>query len=425
MRARFGSKTDIGRARERNEDSLLVKAPLFVVADGMGGHRGGNVASSLATQKLGEADLRGDGPLRALVGQIKEANKLVLQRGESDRDLRGMGTTVTALLLDGEKAHVAHVGDSRAYLLRSGALQQLTEDHTLVQRMVREGKLTPDQAVHHPQRSIITRALGVEEELPVDELTLSVQDGDRLLLATDGLTAMVEEAEIKAILEAEADPQSACDRLVEAANRGGGEDNITVVVLDFVVEGPGDAARTDAAAAAPAPAVGRSTQETRASGAGTSNDVAPTMAMAASATAATGTRTAERPAPTGPAESIAEPTKERKRGIRWGRVALWLGVLAAVVVAALVGTRLYVDGQWYVGESQGRVAVYNGIPTAVFGYKLSHVDQLTGLSAAQAELLQPWKGLKDGITASSKADAERVVTQISQDLSQSKTGAGG
>jgi protein phosphatase len=106
-------------------------------------------------------------------------------------------------------------------------------------------------------------------------------------------------------------------------------------------------------------------------------------------------------------------------------VALWLGVLAAVVVAALVGTRLYVDGQWYVGESQGRVAVYNGIPTAVFGYKLSHVDQLTGLSAAQAELLQPWKGLKDGITASSKADAERVVTQISQDLSQSKTGAGG
>jgi len=209
------------------------------------------VASSLATQKLGEADLRGDGPLRALVGQIKEANKLVLQRGESDRNLRGMGTTVTALLLDGEKAHVAHVGDSRAYLLRSGALQQLTEDHTLVQRMVREGKLTPDQAVHHPQRSIITRALGVEEELPVDELTLSVQDGDRLLLATDGLTAMVEEAEIKAILEAEADPQSACDRLVEAANRGGGEDNITVVVLDFVVEGPGDAARTDAAAAAP------------------------------------------------------------------------------------------------------------------------------------------------------------------------------
>jgi protein phosphatase len=425
MRVRFGSQTDVGRARERNEDSMLVRAPLFVVADGMGGHRGGNVASAMATEKLGEADLRGDGALRTLVDQIKEANRIVLERGQADRELRGMGTTVTAVLLDGEKAHVAHVGDSRAYLMRSGAFQQLTEDHTLVQRMVREGKLTPEQAVHHPQRSIITRALGVEEELPVDELTLTVQDGDRLLLATDGLTAMVDDVDIKAILEAEADPQTACDRLVEAANRGGGDDNITVVVLDFVVEGAPGAARTDEDTIM-AGAGGRSTQETPASATGMPNGAAPTLAIAAApAGAAVGTQTAERPTGFERASSFSsEPRARKGRGIRWGRVVLWIAVLGAVVAAALVGTKLYVDRQWYVGESQGKVAVYNGIPTVVFGYKLSHVDQLSNLSAVSAERLQQWTSLKDGITATSKTDAERVVTQIGLDL-RTKTGAGG
>ena len=145
-RLRVGSKTDVGRARDRNEDSYLLKEPLFAIADGMGGHRGGDVASSMAVDSLQGIELPDQGPLTVLVERIKEANRDVLHRGDADSDLRGMGTTVTALLAEDAKAHVVHVGDSRAYLYRNGTLQQLTEDHTLVQRMVREGRLTPEQA---------------------------------------------------------------------------------------------------------------------------------------------------------------------------------------------------------------------------------------------------------------------------------------
>src|SRR2546423_2221349 len=172
MRVRVGAKTDVGRARQRNEDSYLIRDPLFAVADGMGGHQGGDVASSLSVETVSGLDLPPDGAFAALVEQIKRANQAVLERGEADGSLRGMGTTFTAILIDGDRGHVAHVGDSRAYRLHDGTLQQLTEDHTLVQRMVREGRIKPEQARHHPQRSIVTRALGVEEDLEVEELTL-------------------------------------------------------------------------------------------------------------------------------------------------------------------------------------------------------------------------------------------------------------
>jgi serine/threonine protein phosphatase PrpC len=379
MRVRVGARSDIGRARERNEDAYLLRDPLFAVADGMGGHRGGDVASALALEILesGE-DSAGDATAAPLAETIKEANRRLLDRAESDRDLRGMGTTLTAVLTDDAKAHVAHVGDSRAYLLRDGNLQQLTEDHTLVQRMVREGRITSQEAGTHPQRSILTRALGVDADFSVDELTLDVHAGDRLLLCTDGLTSMVERDRIREILGGEDDPQVACDRLIDAANRAGGDDNVTVIVLDFIDDEAGEGER-----------------------------VAP-PAMT------------KRREPATPSPKPA-PAKEARRPVRWRRVAVWAGVVAALLVAALFGTRLYIDRQWYVGDAGGRVAIYNGIPTEILGFELSHVRVTTELSTAEAEGLQPWTDLSEGITAGSLEEAQRIVDQIRQDLSEPGT----
>jgi serine/threonine protein phosphatase PrpC len=376
MRVRVGARSDIGRARERNEDSYLVREPLFAVADGMGGARGGDVASSLALEIL-----EGDG-VTSLVETIKQANQRVLERAESDRDLRGMGTTLTAVITEDAKAHVAHVGDSRAYLLRDGNLQQLTEDHTLVQRMVREGRITEEEARRHPQRSVITRALGVEGDLSVDELTLDVHPGDRLLLCTDGLTSMVEGSRIRQILGEEDDPQAACDRLIDAANRAGGDDNVTVIIVDFLGEGAGLADRA----------------------------TKPAVALRREATPEA-------------AEPPAAVSAAPRRRVRWRRVVLWSAVVVALVVVAVIGVRLYVERQWYVGDAGGRVAIYNGIPTEVLGFDLSHVQVTTELSTAEARRLQPWSGLSEGITAGSLEEAERIVDQIRQDLAE-PTGGG-
>jgi serine/threonine protein phosphatase PrpC len=374
MRIRVGVQTDIGRSRVRNEDAYLVNDPVFAVADGMGGHRGGDVASSLAVESLrstGEGSAAED--FHQLVEQIKAANHRVLERGEADRDLRGMGTTLTAIRASDGKAHIAHVGDSRAYLLREGNLQQLTEDHTLVQRMVREGRLTEQEAHIHPQRSIVTRALGVDENIPIDELTLDLKEGDRFLLCTDGLSSMLERDTIQEILQDEPDPQAACDRLVEEANRAGGDDNITVVLLDVV----GDEEAPDP-----------------------SGDTAFVRSV---------------PEHEEPARPRRRPRLNRKRA------AIWSGVVLVVILAGLIGTRYYLDRQWYVGEADGRVAIYNGIPATVLGVKLAHVQESTELPARDAERLAYWSRLEDGITASSFEQAQSIVDRIRQDLQSPAT----
>ena len=395
MKLRVGVATDVGRVRERNEDSYLAREPLFAVADGMGGHRGGNVASELAIETLGSFRVPAQGAAAALVEDIKRANLRVMERGASDRDLRGMGTTVTALVTQDARAHIAHVGDSRAYLLRD-ELQQLTEDHTLVQRMVREGKLTPEEAGHHPQRSVLTRAVGVEDGLDVDELTLDVHSGDRILLCTDGLTSMVENDAIERILKDEPDPQSAAEQLVSLANEAGGEDNITVVVVDFE-QGDGASGAADEVTVASSPsAVGVFGEEGNGS------------AGPRTGAAAVGTTSVEEPPRPAPI-----PPKRRRRWI-W-----WVSAIVLALVLALIGTRLYIDRQWYVGESEGRVAIFNGIPTKILGIHLAHVAETTELSASRAEQLQPWQDLRDGITANNLHDAEGIVTQIRADLASS------
>ena len=250
MNVAYGAKSDVGRVREANEDSYLIADPLFVVADGMGGHIAGDVASSTAVKVIqdesGDASSENPGTLSKI---ISDANAAIWDKAQSDPALRGMGTTCTLVLVDESRVHIAHVGDSRAYRLREGHLEQLTEDHTLVGRMVQEGRLSPEEAQHHPQRSIITRALGVDEDVQVDLETVELSEGDRLLICSDGLSSMVDDRPIESVLASESDPQRAADRLIEVANEAGGDDNITVVVIDF--EKASGAARRIVPAAAP------------------------------------------------------------------------------------------------------------------------------------------------------------------------------
>ncbi|MDQ4145938.1 MAG: Stp1/IreP family PP2C-type Ser/Thr phosphatase, partial [Actinomycetota bacterium] len=233
MNLSIGAQSDVGRVREGNEDSFLVDEPLFVVADGMGGHLAGDVASSTAVDVIlnKSATASAEDP-ETLADLIRSANSAIWDKAHANPTLRGMGTTCTLVLLHENRAHIAHVGDSRAYLLRDGRLQQITEDHTLVARMVKEGRLQPEEAEHHPQRSIITRALGVDAEVEVDLDSLEVQPGDRLMLCSDGLSSMIDHDSIATALKEQAAPQDAADELIKRANDAGGEDNITVVVID-------------------------------------------------------------------------------------------------------------------------------------------------------------------------------------------------
>lgn len=227
----FGSRTDIGCLRDHNEDSLVVAPPLFVVADGMGGHAAGEVASEIAVDVI--ADLAPEHPDgEALAHAVKEANRAVIQAAREGRGREGMGTTVTAALLEGERLVIAQVGDSRAYLLHQGKLQQLTRDHSLVADMIEAGQLTPEEARTHPQRSVITRALGSDLHLQPDIYEINVETGDRLLICSDGLSGMVDDEGIEHTLRRVQDPQRCASQLVNEAVANGGHDNVTVIVAD-------------------------------------------------------------------------------------------------------------------------------------------------------------------------------------------------
>ena len=350
MRIEVGAATDIGRVREVNEDSYLVEAPLYAVADGMGGHKGGDVASSLALETVEAMFREGDG---TLADQVREANRAVHERSIADQKVRGMGTTLTAVTITGSDARFVHVGDSRAYLLRAGDLRQVTSDHTLVARMVKAGEISREEAAVHPHRNVVTKVVGTEATVAVDESTVPLLDGDRLLLCSDGLTGMVAEDQIQAILEAEPDPQRAADRMVKAANRAGGVDNITVLVLDAHAE---------------------------------QGDPPPGQL----------------------------PKLSRRPSLQ--RVLAGALIVVVVLVAALFGVRAYVDRQWYVGEADDKVAVFRGIPARPLGFTLSDLDTQTEIDAAEVEALPVYGDLPEGISAESRDDAFAIVEQMRTDL---------
>ena len=385
MRVVVGVATDIGRVRERNEDSYLVEPPLYAVADGMGGARGGAVASSLALDTVEEL-LRGG--KASLAEMIRSANRAVFERSISDRKVSGMGTTLTATTVDEQGAHLGHVGDSRAYLLRAGALRQLTDDHTLVNRMVKAGEITAAEAGTHPHRNVLTRSIGTEPEVVVDENDVPLIDGDRLLLCSDGLTGMVTEPQIQAILETTPDPQEAADRLIKAANRAGGIDNITVVILD-IHEGAEDAS---------AEPPGRGAEASRSAD-------PEERSRAAASTAIVGTQRGRRPS----AATIK----------KW---AIRTGVVVIAALAVFFAVRVYLDRQWYVGESNGNVAVFQGIPATIGGLHFSHVELETDIPVADVAALPQYPALADGITANDREEALGIVEQIRTDLSDASAG---
>ncbi len=244
MLGRSAVVSDTGRRRRRNEDQYVCVPPLFAVADGMGGAQAGEVASGLAAAVLNEAagDERGEERVASL---IQEANRRVFQRSSEDESTSGMGTTMTVALVDGDTIAFGHVGDSRAYRVQGGVLEQLTDDHSLVGELVRSGRLSPEEAESHPQRSVITRALGTEPDVDVDTFTIQAEPDDLYLICSDGLTDMVSPSEIQSLLVQHAsDLDAAARALVDAANAGGGEDNITVVL--FQIAGAARSGRDEA-----------------------------------------------------------------------------------------------------------------------------------------------------------------------------------
>lgn len=339
-----GACTDVGRLRQSNEDALVLADPVFAVADGMGGARAGEVASAMAVAAL--YGLHGDAD--DLVAALEDVNARIHAAAQADASLAGMGTTATAALITRDELVIAHVGDSRAYLLRDGRLRQVTEDHSLVAELIRRGALTPAEAERHPQRSVITRALGAEPGVEVDVVRLVPQAGDVLLLCSDGLTGMVGDGEIGRIVGGPGTLPERARELVRAANGAGGEDNVTVVLVRVGERGEED------------------TEPERST---------PTI-IPASAASLAGAEAA-------PARSAPGPAARRR-----GRGALVAAALAALGIAVAVVVAVGLQWAHFVGATDdGRIAVYQGLPVEITGDMTLY--RPVRITAVQAAVLDP------------------------------------
>jgi serine/threonine protein phosphatase PrpC len=342
-------RTDTGRQRRGNEDASLARPPVFVVADGMGGAQAGEVASQIAVEAF-EQGLPSTGtPEQRLAEIVQQANRRIHDVSRVEHERAGMGTTLTAAFLDDRQVAIAHVGDSRAYLFRDGALKRLTRDHSLVGELVRQGKLTEEQAEEHPQRSIITRALGPEPTVEVDTWTYPANAGDVLMLCSDGLTSMIPEERITEILAGAPSLEGAADELIAQANEAGGRDNITVVLFRLEEVG-GDGLVEQPTTIAP-----------KAAGAG---DARPSDAPAVPPpTPPRPARTPRTVSPAGSQASSSRPPATARRGQRYAKPLAAL--LAAVIVLFLVlgGGYLASRQLYFIGTNgQGIVTVYRGLP---------------------------------------------------------------
>jgi len=386
--------TDAGKVRQNNEDALLVgdgeDETLFVVADGIGGFEAGEVASSLAVEVL--KDLQPDEPFEAAIG---EANRRIVAAGRGDEKLSGMGTTVVAIRFGGTQrepvAEVAHVGDSRAYLMRGGDMRPITEDHSLVAELVRSGDLTRDQAAEHPQKNLITRALGADEEVDVDTAVLPVEAGDRILLCSDGLSDMVPEGEISLILaESPDDPEKAARGLLSAALDAGGSDNITVVVVDVrEQEQPPRETGT------------RDRRERRSGG---------TSEMLALGSTGQDVRTPPRSeAP--PSRPRRAARRKRSRGFRnaLGNLVRGLAVVL-ILILALTPAYLWGSSRYFFEFDEGEVVAYRGVPYAPLGIELNQEWRRPGLTESQIK--DPYKGPIENHKLYTKDQIESVLEDL-------------
>jgi len=398
----WGSATDTGRVRQANEDSLLAVDGLFAVADGMGGHKAGEVASRMAIETLQEEFTSAGTDV--LVAAVQEANRSLVERSSSDSELTGMGTTLCAMALvdaDGRDAiAVVNVGDSRLYLLSEGELTQVTEDHSLVATLERQGRISRAEAAVHPQRNILTRALGIDANVMVDSWEILPMVGDRYLICSDGLFNEVEDSRLAATLRRLADPGEAARELVRLANEAGGRDNITCVVVDVV----DDQGRDPAASAS-------SARITAHHGAGDALDLVAGEPDSAgdeaegSDAAPTASRRERRRA--------ARAERPRRRVLTWRLGLFTLAFLAIVAVA--VGVIVWAGrNTYYVGVHDDRVAIFRGRPGGLLWIEPELEEEtsipLSEVPAASVDAVQA------GVEEPSLEDARRYVANLQEQI---------
>ena len=394
-------RTDTGLQRRGNEDSSYARAPVFVVADGMGGAQAGEVASRIAVQTFEEGLPEVGSAEQRLAARVQEANSRIYERSHSVRELDGMGTTVTAALLDDEHVAIAHVGDSRGYLFRDGELRRLTQDHSLVDELVRQGKLTEAQAAEHPQRSIITRALGPEATVEVDTWSYAARAGDVVLLCSDGLTSMIPETRITAVLGAAPGLSQAAEQLIRDANAAGGRDNITVILFRVEdVGGDGDTAPP----APPTVADGAQPDQPETVESPSAEErwappptpppapppdipppVAPPPDLTGSDSNGGGLHLAERMRMPRLARTQGRPEAPRPRRRSEKVIKPVSALLATLIVIFLVGGGGYIATRqlYFLGtNSQGILTVYRGLPYDVLGINLYETYYTSGVPAA-------------------------------------------
>ena len=362
---RHGAATHTGMVRNVNQDASLVAEPLFAVADGMGGHAAGEVASQVAIEAL---RLNAEPTAEGLIHAIRVANRAVWDKSAAEPSMRGMGTTLCAVILVpgatddvDDVVVVANVGDSRVYVFHDGELEQVTEDHSLVEDLVREGRLTAEEARNHPQRNVVTRVLGIEEDVDVDSWEIVPYVGDRFLLCSDGLFNEVDEERIAATLRRLRDPDDAAAELVRLANEGGGRDNITVVIVDVVDDGGRaeeasaelGAQRATAISSPPLPPGPGGEAADATSGAPQGGGVA----LAAE----------PEPEPAAP-RSAAQPRAPRPRRFTW-RVALFSLAVLAVLAAAAGAVWWFARSTYYVGVDGEDVVIFQGRPGGVLWFQ--------------------------------------------------------
>jgi serine/threonine protein phosphatase PrpC len=392
-RLRHGSATDVGRVRQNNEDDLLVAAPLFAVADGMGGHAAGEVASAIAVQMLGER-FDGDRTAGGLAQAVRAANRAVWEKAQEQPGLRGMGTTLTAVALvedDGQEVlAVVNVGDSRAYRLQHGELEQLTEDHSLVEELVRSGRISLEEAHAHPQKHVLTRVLGVDPDVEVDCFRVVPYRGDRFLLASDGLFNEVDDRTIASVLRRVDDPNAAAAELVELAKDNGGSDNITAVIIDIV-----DATEQEKAA-------GRNQTAGRSPSVG--------LSRARSGEVPDGWREGEGPIGAGPPMGGGPPPTGPVRQRVTAKTAAFV-VLVVLVLGAGFGTITWFGrSTYYVGLDGDRVTIFQGRPGGLLWYDPT-VKRRTDLHAHEVRPAR-LDTLREGKQEPSLDDAERYVENL-------------
>lgn len=342
--------TDVGRVRSGNEDSYLVDdvLGLFAVADGMGGHAAGEIASGTAVEALRAAVARG----LSITDAVVDANNAVFERARRDPSLRGMGTTLTATVpLGGRHLEIGQVGDSRAYLIRNGTMERVTRDHSIVDELVRSGRITADEAAEHPQRNIVTRALGIDPDVEVDTYTLEVADGDRLLLCSDGLTSMVRDPDIADIATGSDPSATIVEHLVDLALERGGDDNVTVVIIDI------DETSDDE----PFEAIGASGAKAEHASAVSAPDDVPSAPTVAS--------------------DLDTPTRKPGRALLW--LVATLVPIAVLVVGAWLGLRYWNDHQFYVGVHNGNLALFRGSADSPFGWEPNVVVEATDVRVSR------------------------------------------